>query len=160
LSTRMAPAPLAAETLADVALDLAAGTLWVPHARVDASRRHHARLLVTDDYEAWLLGWAPGQHVGVHDHGDAAGALIVVDGELFEELPRARRSSRRLATGGASLVPPGHLHDVGNRSVSAALSIHVYSPPLSTMTFYDRAGQAAVRTEAVDTGEVLSRTGA
>ncbi|MCU1450694.1 MAG: cysteine dioxygenase [Acidimicrobiales bacterium] len=160
MTPRTAPASLAAEVLADIAIEVSEGTLWAPHAHVDATRRHHARLLVTDDYEAWLLGWAPGQHVGVHDHGDAAGALVVVEGELFEELPRARRSTRRLATGQASLVPPGQLHDVGNGSTSPALSIHVYSPPLSTMTFYDSAGHAPVRTEALGTGVVLSQADA
>jgi predicted metal-dependent enzyme (double-stranded beta helix superfamily) len=106
-------------------------------------------LFGTEMYEAWLLGWAPGQHVGMHDHGDAAGAYIVLTGQLREALPQRRRSVLDLGAGFTGVVAPGQLHDVGNASDSAALSIHVYSPPLTTMTFYDAAGRSALRTEAV-----------
>lgn len=122
---------------------------WAAHARVDPARRHHMRLLGNDLYEAWLLGWAPGQHVGMHDHGDAAGAFYVVSGELREVRPERQRSTVDLRAGSTGVVPRGELHDVGNASRRAALSIHVYSPPLSTMTFYDATGSSALRTEAV-----------
>ena len=135
--------------MAAIAADVAAGDSWTAHARVDASRRHHVRLLGNDLYEAWLLGWAPGQHVGMHDHGDAAGAFHVLSGELREMLPERRRSIVDLSAGSTGVVGRGQLHDVGNVSGRPALSIHVYSPPLSTMTFYDPAGRSALRTEAV-----------
>lgn len=121
----------------------------MPYARVDHARRHHVRLVRTDLYEAWLLGWAPGQHVGMHDHGEAAGAFVVVRGELREVLPESRRSIVDLGAGSTGVVRRGQLHDVGNVSDAPALSIHVYSPPLSTMTFYDASGRAPLRTEAV-----------
>ena len=145
----LAPALLSAETLAEIAFDVVASEVWVPHARIDEVCRHHVRLLTSETYEAWLLGWAPGQHVGLHDHGDAAGAFLVVDGDLVEVLPRVRRSTRRLSPGTASVMPPGHLHDVGIRSTAPALSVHVYSPPLSTMTYYDEAGLVPLRTESL-----------
>jgi quercetin dioxygenase-like cupin family protein len=121
----------------------------VPHAWIDNSRRHHVRLFGNDVYEAWLLGWAPGQHVGMHDHGDAAGAFHVLSGELREALPERRRSILDLGAGSTGVVARGQLHDVGNASARPAISIHVYSPPLATMTFYDEAGRSALRTEAV-----------
>jgi mannose-6-phosphate isomerase-like protein (cupin superfamily) len=135
--------------LAAIAADVAAGEHWVPHARVDEKRRHHVRLVGTDLYEAWLLGWAPGQHVGMHDHGDAAGAFFVLSGTLREMLPARRRSIVDLGAGSTGVVARGQLHDVGNASERPALSIHVYSPPLTRMTFYDAAGRSPVRTEAV-----------
>ena len=148
--TLLSPAPLLSiDELADVAAGVAAGECWVPHSKVDALRRHHVRLLGTDAYEAWLLGWAPGQHVGMHDHGGAAGAFFVLSGELREVLPERRRSIVDLGAGATGLVSRGQLHDVGNVSESPALSIHVYSPPLATMTFYDPAGRLPLRTEAV-----------
>ena len=107
------------------------------------------RLLGTDLYEAWLLDWAPGQHVGMHDHGDAAGAFLVLDGALREVLPERRRAIVDLAPGRTGVVRRGQLHDVGNVSDRSALSIHVYSPPLSTMTFYDSNGRSPLRTEVV-----------
>jgi quercetin dioxygenase-like cupin family protein len=112
-------------------------------------RRHHVRLLGNSLYEAWLLGWAPGQHVGMHDHGDAAGAYFVLTGQLREALPARRRSVTDLSAGSTGVVGRGQLHDVGNVSDAPALSIHVYSPPLATMTFYDPTGRSALRTEAV-----------
>ena len=150
---------LGLDSLAEIASDVAASQLWVPHAYVDRARRHHVRLLVAETYEAWLLGWAPGQHVGVHDHGGAAGTFVVVEGVLTEERPRARRGTRRLSAGDIGAVPPHRLHDVGNRSAGGALSVHIYSPPLTTMTFYDATGRAPVRTEEVApvAGGVLSR---
>jgi hypothetical protein len=38
----------------------------------------------------------------------------------------------------------GHVHDVTNESDGHALSLHVYSPALTTMTFYDIAGEQLV----------------
>ena len=137
------------DELAAIAEGVAAEEWWTRHARVDTARRHHARLLGNDVYEAWLLGWAPGQHVGMHDHGDAAGAFFVLSGALREVLPERRRSIVDLGAGSTGVVARGHLHDVGNVSAVPALSIHVYSPPLTRMTFYDAAGRAPLRTEAV-----------
>jgi len=131
-----------------LAATVAAEESWATHARVDVHRRHHVRLLSNGLYEAWLLGWAPGQHVGMHDHGDAAGAFLVVSGELREHAPERRRSVIDLGAGSTGVVGRGQLHDVGNASDAPALSIHVYSPPLATMTFYDNAG-ATLRTDAV-----------
>ncbi|MBV8234153.1 MAG: cysteine dioxygenase family protein [Acidimicrobiia bacterium] len=116
---------------------------------IEAERRHYVRLLGNEVYEAWLLDWAPGQHVGMHDHGDAAGAFFVVCGALREVLPERRRSIVDLRPGHTGVVRRGQLHDVGNVSDRPALSVHVYSPPLSTMTFYDAAGRSALRTEVV-----------
>ena len=148
--TVLSPAPpLPVDELADIAASVAAGDCWAAHARVDAQRRHHVRLFGTDVYEAWLLGWASGQHVGMHDHGDAAGAFFVLTGHLREALPQRRRSVLDLSAGATGVVAPGQLHDVGNASDTPALSIHVYSPPLAKMTFYDDAGRSPLRTEAV-----------
>jgi mannose-6-phosphate isomerase-like protein (cupin superfamily) len=148
--TLLNPAPLLpVDELADIAAAVAAGDCWMSHARVDAVSRHHVRLLGTDVYEAWLLGWAPGQHVGMHDHGDASGAFFVLAGELREALPERRRSIVDLGAGSTGVVARGQLHDVGNMSQRPALSIHVYSPPLSTMTFYDAAGKSPLRTEEI-----------
>ena len=148
--TLLSPAPvLPVDELADIAAAVAAGDCWASHARVDVARRHHVRLLGTDVYEAWLLGWAPGQHVGMHDHGDAAGAFFVLSGALREVLPARRRSTVDLGAGSTGVVARGQLHDVANVSEGPALSIHVYSPPLSTMTFYDPAGTSPLRIEAI-----------
>ena len=142
--------PLGVDLLADIVAGLArAESLWRPHVAHDPDERARVRLLATPAYEVWLLGWTPGQGVGLHDHGDANGAFVVVDGELIE----TRRGGchlvdERVRAGGLGRVRAGKVHDVGNRSRRNATSIHAYSRPLTSMGFYDTRG-ALDRVEAV-----------
>lgn len=48
--------------------------------------------------------------------------------------PPLRR--RRWRPSGAIALRASHVHDVHNHGRHPATSIHVYSPPLTTMTFY------------------------
>jgi predicted metal-dependent enzyme (double-stranded beta helix superfamily) len=138
------------EVLTDIVTGLAqAEALWRPHVLHDADDRARVRLLATPSYEVWLLGWTPGQAVGLHDHGDANGAFVVVDGELVETtLTSSGVADRRLQPGGVGRIPVGAVHDVANRSRRLATSIHAYSRPLTVMGFYERNG-SLTRTEAV-----------
>ena len=52
--------------------------------------------------------------------------------------------------GAPAQVPVGAVHDVVNRSSEPATSIHVYSPPLSQMTYYDPATLRPVETVRLD----------
>ncbi len=106
---------------------------------------------MTDHYDVWLIGWGVDSQVELHDHGESAGAISVVRGALVEHTPRASGGFRlqRLAAGDALAFEPGHLHDVVNEGPGVAMSAHVYSPPLSAMTFYDD-DRVPVRTEAID----------
>ena len=138
--------------LEQIAAGIAASPLWQGQIEHDPLVRPSIRLVVTESYEVWLIGWSPGQSVELHDHGDAAGAFVVVEGELVEVVVDADRDLRRnvITAGGSRTVPVGQIHDVLNLSEATATSIHVYSPPLSTMTHYDaldvRAGaRGAVR---------------
>jgi predicted metal-dependent enzyme (double-stranded beta helix superfamily) len=132
--------PLPAHVLADIAAGIAAATpLWSEAVRHDPDGRQPVRLIATERYEVWVIGWTIGQSVRVHDHGDSAGAFVVTDGELTEVLPDGRggRVERALATGRRRDLPVGLVHDVVNRKPAPATSIHVYSPPITHMTFYD-----------------------
>jgi quercetin dioxygenase-like cupin family protein len=135
-------ATLDVATLADIAAGLAlAEGLWRPHVRHDPLSRTAVRLVATEAYEVWLLGWTTGQQVELHDHGGANAAFTVVEGELEEiTLDFAGTTRRRLATGATATVAAGVVHDVVNRAAVPATSIHVYSDPLRTMTFYDHDG--------------------
>ncbi len=117
----------------------AAEHVWRPVVRFSPQGRWFCRLDLTEDYETWLLSWLPGQHTGFHDHGDAHGAFAVADGELHETLatPGSRRIVERVARH-RSVTRFGrrHLHDVGNVALKPAVSVHVYSPPLSAMRRY------------------------
>jgi hypothetical protein len=117
------------------------------------------RLLATAEFDAWLLRWPPNTRVTPHDHGDSAGAFAVVSGELvelrwFATGPRARTVS----PGGPIIIERGVVHDV-IAGPGPSLSVHVYSPPLTAMSFYDAAGTEALRYQPVDDGPpTLART--
>jgi predicted metal-dependent enzyme (double-stranded beta helix superfamily) len=123
--------------------------LWADHVRHDPDGRTPVRLLGSDRYEAWVIGWTPGQSVELHDHGDALGALVVTTGELVEITGRLHPRRRVLAAGAARVMGPGHVHDVLNLGPEPATSVHVYSPPLTSMTFYDPGDGHPSRTEQV-----------
>jgi hypothetical protein len=145
-------APLPRRTLLDIAGGLAAAEhLWRPLLSPSLDGRATLRLLATELYEAWLLQWDVGHGVELHDHGGAAGALTVVEGRLVVVegvLGCPRR--RVIGTGASRSFGPDLVHDVVNIGPGAATSIHVYSPPLTSMTFYYATTLRSVRTEAVE----------
>jgi predicted metal-dependent enzyme (double-stranded beta helix superfamily) len=148
--------PLAASLLRDIAAGVAvATTLWGPRVRHDPVVRMPVRLLATDAYEVWVIGWAPGQRAELHDHGEAAGHLLVVGGTLTEHEvvvdDDGRRRLRRteLPTNTARELSVGMVHEVGNHGLGPAASIHVYSPPLRAMTHYDPVALTPTVTEMV-----------
>jgi Cysteine dioxygenase type I len=125
---------------------------WRPIVRFTADRRWFCRLALADDYEVWLLSWLPGQRTGFHDHGNAAGAFAVTQGELRESLASAGRSRvrhRAAGPGSVTCFGGGHLHQVGNVSADRAISVHAYSPPLAAMRRYEMtpAGLRLLRTD-------------
>src|SRR4051794_39684185 len=126
---------LGVDVLAEIVTGLArAEALWRPYVAHAPAERVRRRLLAPPAYEVWLLGWPPRQSVGLHDHGAANGAFVVVDGELVETVVGAgTRSDEVRVAGTVGLVPAGAVHDVANRSRHVATSIHVYSEPLTAM---------------------------
>jgi quercetin dioxygenase-like cupin family protein len=133
------PAPIDHDLLDDIADGIAtAEPLWRAHVVHDEHERRPVRLLATPAYEVWVIGWTPGQGLPVHDHGDALGTVVVVEGELTERSATGGSlAARRLHPGDTLRLPVGHIHDVHNDGASPATSIHVYSPPLASMTTYD-----------------------
>lgn len=133
--------PLPHPVLADIAAGIgAAEAWWRPHAHHDPEVRRPVRLLATDAYEVWVIGWTAGQGVALHDHGGAAGALLVVEGGLAElsyDPGSGSLAHRAIAPGTIHPVPAGLVHDVVAAAPVPTTSIHVYSPPLATMRRWD-----------------------
>lgn len=127
--------------------------LWQPLARHDTERRWWARLHWSPTVEVWLLGWQAGQATDFHDHGGSSGAFTVTDGELTElhgTVERWRGGRwRTWRPGRVAGFGPGYVHDLHRRGDGPATSLHAYSPPLRTMTFYRPQGTRLVpdRTE-------------
>ena len=144
--------PLPVDVLADLAGRAAHNLRRVPKTRrAHPGSRWHVRLQVTDHYDLWLIGWGAESRVDMHDHGGAAGALSVVHGELIELSPRSTGGSRRRAIGVNGVAPfePDYRHAVLNPGKAVAVSAHVYSPPLSSMTFFGEDA-TPLRSEPVD----------
>jgi len=143
--------------LRQLVLDLAASPQrWLHLVEYDPACRWYQRLLREEDREVWLLSWLPGQRTGFHDHGRSAGAFTVVQGRLRE---RSAPGGRPEAAG-ATLLPgsirsfgPRYIHDVGNESAAPAVSVHAYSPPLTTMDRFDVSGGRLVRAAAETAGQ-------
>lgn len=114
---------------------------WVARVRLDPEGRWYERIHGDDGYEVWLITWLPGQSTGFHDHGSSAGAFGVVWGSLDEcVVPRggARVQVNQVTSGKVRAFGQHYVHDVRNSATnSVAVSVHAYSPPLSTMTRYD-----------------------
>ena len=134
-----------------IARSLVAVVQWPGSSSVhDRSWRLVAR---TSDFDAWLISWPGGTTADLHDHGGSRGALHVIRGSMVETIPwRDDRGSvtfaRREVHSGATLAfGAGHVHDVRNEAAEHALSLHVYSPPLDSKSYYDRSGDNLIPRE-------------
>lgn len=146
--TPTAPQPLPTGLLADIAGGIArAPGAWRGLVCHDPEGRRPVRLVATGAYEVWVIGWTQGQKVRPHDHGGSSAAVLVVEGTLTEIGLLGDR--RQLVTGQVHLLGPRVVHDVLNSSPVPATSIHVYSPPLTTMTYYDEETWEPVETETI-----------
>jgi predicted metal-dependent enzyme (double-stranded beta helix superfamily) len=113
-----------------------------PYVRYDAQNRWHQRLYLDPRLDIWLISWLPSQGTQLHDHGGSAGAFEVLDGRLDEAVYRrdpARGSltDYQRSAGTAIGFGPRYVHDVRNLGDQPAVSVHAYSPPLTSMNFYD-----------------------
>jgi hypothetical protein len=111
---------------------------------------------VTDLFEAWAIGWPPGGAIELHDHGDSSGAVVVASGTLTETTVRTTShgmtaiGSRRIGVGEHRRFGSNYIHDITNEEDEQAISVHVYGPRLTTMTFYrldPDVGLSRVRTD-------------
>lgn len=100
--------------------------------------------------QIWLLFWPVGTDTGWHDHGESAGAFLTVKGTLGEQtLHGHRRIDRPLVAGEGRSFGPSHIHNVANIGLEAALSVHLYTPRLTSTTRY-AVTPAGVRPTGVD----------
>ena len=142
--------------------------LWQPCVRHEPACRWFGSLYRDDVVDLWLLTWQQDNSTDLHDHGGSRGAFRVLEGSLAEDRPRGLSGEQylhrtRRTAGSTVAFGPGLVHDVHNVDAAPAVSLHVYSPPLTAMTYYDIAGGslAARHTEPVDVrpddGEVPGR---
>ena len=149
--TGLTPGRLSQAQLSQIVGSLAARPGgWGEVVRFDAARRWYRRLELTDDHEVWLLSWLPGQSTGFHDHGLAAGAFAVADGQVRERTvamgPGQPVRNLTVARGSVRAFGPHYTHDVVNVSAERAVTVHAYSPPLTAMRRFELTESGLVQT--------------
>lgn len=136
----------------EIATRLAPAIRWPGAPEVD--ERSWRQVALTPDFDAWVIAWPSGGRVDLHDHGSSRGAVVVLEGTLVETTPwrddtgRLSLERHELEQGTTRRLDRGHVHDVTNESPSVAVSLHVYQPPLETMTHYDLTDNQLVRRES------------
>jgi len=91
--------------------------------------------------EVMLAGWASGGRSAPHDHGEASGFVLVLEGQFSECLYRfdgrelQRAAQRDLGVLELTSAPAGAIHDL--HAVSDGLTLHFYTPGIVAMRVYD-----------------------
>jgi hypothetical protein len=118
----------------------------LPVAEPGLTERRYELLELTDDLEIWAIHWPEGQGLELHDHGGSVGALWVLAGSLEEHYVRSdgTMARRDLVSGGGAAFGPTYIHDVVNSQTAPATSVHAYSPPMASMTFFSSEGYGLV----------------
>jgi Cysteine dioxygenase type I len=133
---------------------------WIDKVRHDPQSRFYAQLYRDANIDVWLICWMDSQDTGYHDHDISSGAVYVVEGLLHEdylyrgadgwvrELTRERRAGTGFHFDGASI------HGMRHAGGPPATSIHVYSPALWRMGWYE-PGEGGLRRAAVTYADEL-----
>ena len=111
-----------------------------PYVDFDPVERWHQRIYRDRRLDVWLISWLPTQGTELHDHGGSAGSFTVLSGTLSEAVvSRGRLREFERAAGESVGFGARYVHDVRNLSTAPAVSVHAYSAPLTSMTYYDLA---------------------
>lgn len=130
-----------------------------PFVSFDDQTRWHQRIYRDQRVDVWLISWLPDQGTQLHDHGGSSGAFTVLSGQLAEAVcAHTGRSAggrhERVHRAGHSVGFDGdYVHDVRNLSTESAVSVHAYSPALTSMTYYDIYGGQLVELATVLTDD-------
>jgi hypothetical protein len=149
------PLPRRRVDLLAIAEGFAVSAAGIPELQ-EVSERTWVLLAVTDLFEAWAIAWPSGGTIDLHDHGHSSGVVVVAAGALTETTVRS--TAQGLASIGTHHVPAGehrqfgshYVHDLTNDGERQAISVHVYGPRLTTMTYFrldERGALTPVRTE-------------
>ena len=138
--------PHADRDLSRAELELAAVDLlsrpeeWREHVHHDPSGARTYHQLVLDDHlEAWLICWNDGNDTGFHDHDTSHGAVGVADGRVREETLALGGNPvvREAGAGSVFSFDATDIHRVLHIGEEAAVTLHLYSPPLRRMGAYE-----------------------
>ncbi len=113
------------------------------HVHFDPERYARNLIVRTQAFELLALCWLPGQQTIIHDHGGSVGAARVFKGTMTSRV-FAAAEGRPVRLAGVDVVAPGgiaavdrpDIHQLANPGPDELVTIHVYSPPLTTVSMY------------------------
>lgn len=127
--------------------------LWADLVPADEpALRLRIPLMRADNLEVLLLIWPQNEPSDWHDHGGSSGGYAVVAGRLVErwrDVDGVGVLERHLAPGSHGGFGATHLHDMVATEPGLAVSVHTYSPPMESMTYYARTPLGFVAREVV-----------
>jgi mannose-6-phosphate isomerase-like protein (cupin superfamily) len=124
---------------------------WRPYVRHADDARVYEQIWDDEEANAWVICWSEDQDTGFHDHDESAAGIAVVSGRVREDRltisgpPR----EREFGAGTTFTVPPVAIHRVLHAGDQPAVTIHVYSPPLTRTGAYRIGPQGELEREAL-----------
>jgi cysteine dioxygenase len=113
------------------------------HLKFDPERYARNLILRTQAFELLALCWLPGQQTIIHDHGGSVGVARAYRGNLTSRLfaapdgqPARMAGVDVVAPGDSAAVDRPDIHQLANAGPEELVTIHVYSPPLTTVGMY------------------------
>jgi hypothetical protein len=137
---------------------------WSYLVRHNPQQRYFHQLYRDANLDAWLICWLDAQDTGYHDHELSSGAVYVVEGVLSEdyfyrdadgwihERTRERHAGTVFDFDGTSI------HGVRHAGGPPATSIHIYSPALWRMGYY-QPGEGGLRRASITYADELASSG-
>ncbi len=123
-----------------IAVEIAGRGLWdgVELTPTESHTRAYALLYEDERIEMWLLSWLPHHSTGFHDHGESNVGFCVAQGTIVEQQLRfaGPPCELRLEAGATRAAGSDYIHCLEWESGTPALSVHVYSPPLTVVGQY------------------------
>lgn len=111
------------------------------YINIDEFKYNRKRIYIDDEIEVLIITWGKNQEAKVHDHSENGCFLKVLEGSLEENIFSVNLDSmnkRILEKGNISYMDNKiGLHSVINRLDEICVSIHIYSPPNHSTTFYE-----------------------
>ena len=120
------------------------------HVRHDPNTRYFQQLYRDANLDVWLICWLDAQDTGYHDHDLSSGAVYVCEGQLCEDYFHRDAEgwihvlTRKRATGEVFDFDGASIHGMRHAGGPPASSIHVYSPALWRMGYYE-PGEGGLR---------------
>jgi hypothetical protein len=138
---------------------------WSHLVRHDPETRYFNQIYRDANLDVWLICWLDAQDTGYHDHELSSGAVYVVEGSLCEDY--FYRDAEGWITVRTRERPEGTVFDFDGASIHGvrhaggppASSIHVYSPALWRMGYYE-PGEGGVRRTSITYADELASTAA